>query len=80
MHQRVVVALDALAKVAVLHKLIPFRFVDLDLVLRRNNIIRDARVDNVGKFQSCMVSKLRIIFKRIVWHIPYTPPPSCAVY
>ena len=29
----------------------------------RFQIIRDARIENVGKSQSCMVSKLRIIWK-----------------
>ena len=32
----------------------------------RLKIIRNELIKNVGKFQSCMVSKLRIIFKRIV--------------
>ena len=35
----------------------------------RFHIIRNARIDNVGKSQSCMVSKLRIIWKQTV------PPP-----
>ena len=30
----------------------------------RFQIIRNARIENVGKYQSCMVSKLRIIWKR----------------
>ena len=34
----------------------------------RLNIIRNELIKNVGKFQSCMISKLRIIFKRIVHH------------
>ena len=32
----------------------------------RLKIIRNELIKNVGKFQSCMFSKLRIIFKRIV--------------
>ena len=32
----------------------------------RFHIIRNARIYNVGKFQSCMVSKLRIIWKQTV--------------
>ena len=32
----------------------------------RLKIIRNARIKSEGKFHSCMVSKLRIIFKRIV--------------
>ena len=30
------------------------------------HIIRNARIENVGKYQSCMVSKLRIIWKQTV--------------
>ena len=33
----------------------------------RFHIIRDARIENVGKSQSCMVSKLRIIWKQTVF-------------
>ena len=36
------------------------------MVRVRLKIIRNELIKNVGKFQSCMVSKLRIIFKRIV--------------
>ena len=37
------------------------------LLLRvRFHIIRNARIENVGKNQSCMVSKLRIIWKQTV--------------
>ena len=32
----------------------------------RFQIIRNARIDNVGKSQSCMISKLRIIWKQTV--------------
>ena len=32
----------------------------------RFHIIRNARIENVGKSQSCMVSKLRIIWKQTV--------------
>ena len=32
----------------------------------RFHIIRTARIENVGKYQSCMVSKLRIIWKQTV--------------
>ena len=32
-----------------------------------NHIIRNARIENIGKSQSCMVSKLRIICKQTVW-------------
>ena len=32
----------------------------------RFHIIRNACIDNVGKYQSCMVSKLRIIWKQTV--------------
>ena len=32
----------------------------------RLKIIRNARIENVGKYQSCMVSKLRIICKQTV--------------
>ena len=32
----------------------------------RFHIIRNGRIDNVGKSQSCMVSKLRIIWKQTV--------------
>ena len=32
----------------------------------RFHIIRNARIENIGKSQSCMVSKLRIIWKQIV--------------
>ena len=32
----------------------------------RFHIIRNARIDNVGKSQSCMVSKVRIIWKQTV--------------
>ena len=32
----------------------------------RFHIIRNARIDNVGKYQSCMVSKVRIIWKQTV--------------
>ena len=39
-------------------------------VLRvRFHIIRNARIENVGKYQSCMVSKLRIIWKQTVPHV-----------
>ena len=37
----------------------------LDLRVRFQ-IIRNARIENVCKYQSCMVSKLRIIWKHIV--------------
>ena len=30
----------------------------------------DARISNVGKYQSCMVSKLRIIWKQVTWRAP----------
>ena len=33
----------------------------------RFHIIRNASIVNVGKSQSCMVSKLRIIWKQTVW-------------
>ena len=36
----------------------------------RFQIIRNARIENLGKYQSCMVSKLRIIWKQTV--------PCCA--
>ena len=32
----------------------------------RFNIIRNARISNVGNYQSCMVSELRIIWKQTV--------------
>ena len=32
----------------------------------RFHIIRNALIENVGKYQSCMVSKLRIIWKQTV--------------
>ena len=36
-------------------------------VLRvRFHIIRNERIENVGKYQSCMVSKVRIIWKQTV--------------
>ena len=34
------------------------------LVRVRFHIIRNALIENVGKYQSCMVSKLRIIWKQ----------------
>ena len=36
------------------------------MVRVRFHIIRNARIENVGKSQSCMVSKLRIIWKQTV--------------
>ena len=39
----------------------------------RFHIIRNARIENVGKSQSCMVSKLRIIWKQTV--SPFGEPP-----
>ena len=36
----------------------------------RFHIIRNARIENVGKSQSCMVSKLRIIWKQTVVAVP----------
>ena len=41
----------------------------------RLNIIRNDLIKNVGKFQSCMFSKLRIIFKRIVVRANNTARP-----
>ena len=38
----------------------------LPLLRVRFHIIRNARIENVGKSQSCMVSKLRIIWKQTV--------------
>ena len=32
----------------------------------RFHIIRNVRIENVGKYQSCMVSKLRVIWKQTV--------------
>ena len=43
----------------------------LDLRVRFH-IIRNARIENVGKSQSCMVSKLRLIWKQTVW-VPGLP-------
>ena len=37
-----------------------------EVVRVRFHIIRYARIENVGKYQSCMVSKLRIIWKQTV--------------
>ena len=43
------------------------RIVATATVIRvRFHIIRNARIENVGKSQSCMVSKLRIIWKQTV--------------
>ena len=42
----------------------------------RFHIIRNARIENVGKSQSCMVSKLRIIWKQTV--LPLTTPEVAA--
>ena len=39
-------------------------------------IIRNARIENVGKFQSCMVSKLRIIWKQTVLSLQPEPEPE----
>ena len=39
----------------------------------RFHIIRNAYIENVGKSQSCMVSKLRIIWKQTV-HYHFTTP------
>ena len=36
----------------------------------RFHIIRNAQIENVGKSQSCMVSKLRIIWKQTVVRLP----------
>ena len=44
---------------------LPLRFPWAQLRVRFH-IIRNARIENVGKFQSCMVSKLRIIWKQTV--------------
>ena len=41
----------------------------------RFHIIRSARIENVGKSQSCMVSKLRIIWKQTVRMLATPPPP-----
>ena len=41
----------------------------------RFQIIRNARIENVFKSQSCMFSKLRIIFKRIVVRANNTARP-----
>ena len=38
----------------------------LHLLRVRFHIIRKVRIENVGKYQSCMVSKLRIIWKQTV--------------
>ena len=38
----------------------------LDSLRVRFQIIRNARIDNVGESQTCMVSKLRIIWKQTV--------------
>ena len=38
----------------------------IGLVRVRFQITRNARIENVGKCQSCMVSKLRIIWKQTV--------------
>ena len=40
--------------------------IDCTVVRVRLHIIRNGRIENVGKSQSCMVSKLRIICKRTV--------------
>ena len=37
----------------------------------RFHIIRNARIENVGKYQSCMLSNLRIIWKQTV--VPTAP-------
>ena len=37
----------------------------------RFHIIRNARIENVGKSQSCMVSKVRIIWKQTVSTMGY---------
>ena len=40
---------------------------EIPLFIRvRFHIIRNARIDNVGKYQSCMVSKVWIIWKQTV--------------
>ena len=39
----------------------------------RFHIIRNARIENVGKYQSCMVSKLRMIWKQTVGGVA----PAC---
>ena len=45
----------------------------VDRLLRvRLHIIRNGRIENVGKSQSCMVSKLRIICKQTVAYM-YVP-------
>ena len=36
------------------------------LPMVRFHILRNARIENVGKYQSCMVSKLRIIWKQLM--------------
>ena len=41
----------------------------------RFHIIRNARIENVGKSQSCMVSKLRIVWKQTV--LKRHPRPVC---
>ena len=43
----------------------------------RFQIIRNARIENVGESQSCMVSKLRIIWKQTV-PAPGPLNPMCA--
>ena len=43
----------------------------------RFHIIRNARIENVGKYQSCMVSKLRIIWKQTVLIIHRVPFCLC---
>ena len=48
----------------------------VQLLRVRFHIIRNARIENVGKSQSCMVSELRIIWKQTV---DLAAPPSCKV-
>ena len=42
----------------------------------RFHIIRNARIENVGESQSCMVSKVRIIWKQTVLSLQPEPEPE----
>ena len=46
----------------------------VEVIRVRFHIIRNARIENVGIYQSCMVSKLRFIWKQtvFVWCASYT--------
>ena len=58
------------------HKPLPPPSMKPELIRVRFHIIRNARIKNVGKSQSCMVSKLRIIWKQTVGDV-YSLVEAC---